>query len=81
MGNSIGSLVAVTMAAREDEDSKLKGVYLVNCAGGMNGQHVLDGHSPTTLFGWMIVLITNLLKNDVCNSFLFDKVRVPATVK
>ena len=81
VGNSIGSLVAVTMAARENEDSKLKGVYLVNCAGGMNGLHVLNGHPPTTLFEWMIVLITNMLKHDAVNNFLFDKIRVPSTVK
>ena len=59
----------------------MKGVYLVNCAGGMNGLHILNGHPPTSLFGWTIVLITNLLKYDAFNNFLFDKVRARETIR
>ena len=80
VGNSIGSLISVTMAAKQQEESRLKGIYLVNCAGGMNISHILDD-PPTTSFGWTVLLVTNLLKLDPINNLLFDKVRDPQNVK
>ena len=68
------------MASREKSDSHLKGVYLVNCAGGMNVTHILDD-PPTTLFGWGILIFKNLLKLDPINNILFDKVRDPKNVE
>lgn len=80
VGNSIGSLISVTMASREQKDSSLKGVYLINCAGGMNVTHILDD-PPTTLFGWGLLIFTNLQKLDIVNNVLFDKIKDPENVK
>ena len=54
---------------------------MVNCAGGMNGLHILGGQEPTSLFEWFIVLTTNLLKIDAFSDLMFDKVRQPETVR
>ena len=79
VGNSIGSLVSVTMAS-QNQGEKLKGVYMVNCSGGMNITAGID-KPPTTFFGWVVLLVTNLLKIDPICNVLFDKTRDPENVR
>lgn len=70
VGNSIGSLV--TLTAAKEEMRGLVGVYLVNCAGGMNGLHITKS-KPGSLKGLSIDLITNLLRLNFVSNFLFDR--------
>ena len=68
------------MTAATKQMKGLKGVYMVNCAGGMNGLHVTKSN-PGTLVGGAIALITNFLRsNFVCNA-LFDNTQRRKTVK
>lgn len=55
-------------------------MYLVNCAGGMNGLHVTKSN-PGTIYGGAIALITNFLRSSaVCNA-LFTNTQRRGNVK
>ena len=53
---------------------------MINCAGGMNFTADLDT-PPSTFIGWVILLVTNLLKIDPICQALFDKTRDPENVR
>jgi pimeloyl-ACP methyl ester carboxylesterase len=69
VGNSIGSCVSMTAATKELNG--LVGLYMVNCAGGMNGLHVTKSN-PNTLVGGAIALITNFIRLNFISNTLFD---------
>ena len=74
MGNSIGSLAAL-LTAKEVLAQKggLKGVVLLNCAGGMNNAATLDDDWRIKLAYPIFALINALLKIRPVAQFLFDK--------
>lgn len=74
MGNSIGSLAAL-LTAKEVLAQKggLKGVVLLNCAGGMNNAATLDDDWRIKLAYPIFALINTLLKIRPVAQFLFDK--------
>jgi len=76
MGNSIGSLASL-MAARElveqSLERNLKGVVLLNCAGGMNNAATLDDDWRVKLAYPIFALINALLKIEPVARFLFGK--------
>lgn len=74
VGNSIGSLISVTMAAGQQEDSRMKGVYLVNCAEGMNYTHMIQ-KSKNILQSVTIALITQILKDDLIFKIVHSNIR------
>ena len=83
LGNSIGSLISLDVAAKRPE--LVKGVILNNCAGGMNSKFALtDPAVPESsqaasrvFFG----VLDFLLGIKPLARLLFDKVRTPETVR
>mmetsp|Transcript_7814 Transcript_7814/g.23227 ORF Transcript_7814/g.23227 Transcript_7814/m.23227 type:complete len:332 (-) Transcript_7814:8-1003(-) len=81
VGNSIGSLVSLAVAARRP----VRGVLLVNCAGGMNSKFAskeegLPGYVRAAA-GVAGAVLDALLRFKPLASWLFDNVRSPETVK
>ncbi len=84
VGNSIGSLASLLTAKElvdESLDEKLKGVVLLNCAGGMNNAAVLDDDWRIKLAYPIFALINALLKIKPVAQFLFDKFRNKETIE
>lgn len=86
VGNSFGSLVALTAAASEwGQRGGLRGLVLLNCAGGMNVKHmVTDDLTPPTLrFAASIIaaVLDNLLGWQAFAAWFFDQVRTPENVR
>jgi len=63
------------MTAATKDLKGLVGLYLVNCAGGMNGLHVTKSN-PGTIIGGGIALITNFLRSSlICNALFTNTQR------
>ena len=87
IGNSIGSLASL-LTAQELVTSKgglekdqLKGVVLMNCAGGMNNAATLDDDWRVKLAYPIFALINALLKVKPVAEFLFNKFRNKETIE
>jgi len=80
VGNSIGSLVSLAVAARRP----VKGVLLVNCAGGMNSKFASKEEGlpeyVRAIAGFAGSVIDALLKFRPLAGWLFDNVRSPENV-
>mmetsp|Transcript_347 Transcript_347/g.564 ORF Transcript_347/g.564 Transcript_347/m.564 type:complete len:386 (-) Transcript_347:46-1203(-) len=77
-GNSIGSLATLLTAEAlvgGPLQSRLKGVVLLNCAGGMNNAATLDDDWRVKLAYPIFALINALLSIKPVAQFLFDKIR------
>merc|ERR1711937_952053 len=87
IGNSIGSLASL-LTAQELVTSKgglekdqLKGVVLMNCAGGMNNAATLDDDWRVKLAYPIFALINALLKVKPVAEYLFNKFRNKETIE
>ncbi|XP_051123544.1 uncharacterized protein LOC127246305 isoform X2 [Andrographis paniculata] len=80
MGNSVGSLACVIAAAAavlsqaESSGSLVRGLVLLNCAGGMNNKAIVDDWRIKLLLP-LLWLFDFLLKQKRIASYLFDRVR------
>ncbi|XP_076910301.1 uncharacterized protein LOC143567905 [Bidens hawaiensis] len=73
IGNSVGSLACV-IAAADAQNSLVKGLVLLNCAGGMNNKAIVDDWRIKLVFP-LLWLIDFLLKQKAIASFIFERVR------
>uniref|UniRef100_A0A1J3C8V2 Putative hydrolase YugF n=1 Tax=Noccaea caerulescens TaxID=107243 RepID=A0A1J3C8V2_NOCCA len=73
IGNSVGSLACV-IAASESQQDLVKGLVLLNCAGGMNNKAVFDDWRIKLLMP-LLLLIDFLLKQRRIASALFNRVK------
>ncbi|KAG7604206.1 putative alpha/beta hydrolase-1 [Arabidopsis thaliana] len=73
IGNSVGSLACV-IAASESRGDLVKGLVLLNCAGGMNNKAVFDDWRIKLLMP-LLLLIDFLLKQRGIASALFNRVK------
>ncbi|XP_024014717.1 uncharacterized protein LOC18022825 isoform X1 [Eutrema salsugineum] len=73
IGNSVGSLACV-IAASESKQDLVKGLVLLNCAGGMNNKAVFDDWRIKLLMP-LLLLIDFLLKQRGIASALFNRVK------
>ncbi|MFS7972978.1 putative alpha/beta hydrolase-1 [Helianthus anomalus] len=73
VGNSVGSLACV-IAAADAQNSLVKGLVLLNCAGGMNNKAIVDDWRIKLLFP-LLWFIDFLLKQKGIASFIFERVR------
>ncbi|CAI9755959.1 unnamed protein product [Fraxinus pennsylvanica] len=73
MGNSVGSLACV-IAAAESTRTLVRGLVLLNCAGGMNNKAIVDDWRIKLLLP-LLWFFDFLLKQKVIASYLFDRVR------
>ncbi|CAH8326814.1 unnamed protein product [Eruca vesicaria subsp. sativa] len=77
IGNSVGSLACVIAASEKKEESQrdlVKGLVLLNCAGGMNNKAVFDDWRIKLLMP-LLLLIDFLLKQRGIASALFNRVK------
>jgi pimeloyl-ACP methyl ester carboxylesterase len=85
IGNSIGSLASLLTAQElvtsKAELDQLKGVVLMNCAGGMNNAATLDDDWRVKLAYPIFALINALLKIKPVAEFLFNKFRNKETIE
>ncbi|KAL8482491.1 hypothetical protein ACS0TY_028605 [Phlomoides rotata] len=72
LGNSVGSLACV-IAAAESSRSLVRGIVLLNCAGGMNNKAIVDDWRIKLLLP-LLWLFDFLLNQRGIASFLFDRV-------
>jgi len=75
IGNSIGGLISLTVAAQAPEMAQ--GLVLLNCAGGLN-------HRPEELrwpLNWMVAGFTKLVATPGLGTFLFNQMRQPHRIK
>ncbi|WP_414413183.1 alpha/beta fold hydrolase [Synechococcus sp. R8-2] len=79
IGNSIGALLSLIMAARHPQLTA--GAVLLNCAGGLNHR----SHELSPIFRLFMSVFTALAASPVTGPFLFDRVRqrqrIRATLK
>lgn len=80
VGNSIGSLASVLTAASLPPE-RVRGLVLVNCAGGMNNTAILDDDWRIRAVYPIILAINALLKIKPVGRFLFDKFRSRENVR
>nr|GMD05364.1 pheophytinase, chloroplastic [Ipomoea batatas] len=73
VGNSVGSLACV-IAAADSQQSLIRGLVLLNCAGGMNNKAIVDDWRIKLLLP-LLWLIDFLLQQKAIASALFDRVR------
>lgn len=73
VGNSVGSLACV-IAAADSRQSLLRGLVLLNCAGGMNNKAIVDDWRIKLLLP-LLLLIDFLLQQKAIASAIFDRVR------
>lgn len=73
MGNSVGSLACV-IAAAESTRTLVRGLVLLNCAGGMNNKAIVDDWRIKLLLP-LLWFFDFLLKQKGIASYLFDRVR------
>lgn len=73
IGNSIGSLACV-IAASESVNNLIRGLVLLNCAGGMNNKAIVDDWRIKLLLP-LLWLFDFLLKQRGISSALFDRVK------
>lgn len=78
IGNSVGSLACVIAAS--ESNSSLKGLVLLNCAGGMNNKAVVDDWRIKLLFP-LLWLIDFLLNQRWIASFIFERVKQEESLK
>lgn len=79
IGNSVGSLACV-IAASESRQSLVRGLVLLNCAGGMNNKAIVDDWRIKLLLPFLL-LIDFLLKQRVIASTIFERVKQRDTLK
>ncbi|XAR55670.1 hypothetical protein NMG60_11035815 [Bertholletia excelsa] len=72
IGNSVGSLACV-IAASESTKSLVRGLVLLNCAGGMNNKAIVDDWR-IRLFFPLLLFFDFLLKQRGIASFIFKRV-------
>lgn len=83
IGNSVGSLACVIAAASESSSSpksSIKGLVLLNCAGGMNNKAIVDDWRIKLLFP-LLWLIDFLLNQRWIASFIFERVKQKESLK
>ncbi|KAK4577843.1 hypothetical protein RGQ29_028107 [Quercus rubra] len=73
IGNSVGSLACV-IAASESSRSLVRGLVLLNCAGGMNNKAVVDDWRIKLLLP-LLLLVDFLLRQRGIASAIFERVR------
>nr|GMD09227.1 pheophytinase, chloroplastic [Ipomoea batatas] len=79
VGNSVGSLACV-IAAADSQQSLIRGLVLLNCAGGMNNKAIVDDWRIKLLLP-LLWLIDFLLQQKAIASALFDRVRQSENLK
>ncbi|XP_057986124.1 pheophytinase, chloroplastic isoform X2 [Hevea brasiliensis] len=79
IGNSVGSLACV-IAASESRQTLVRGLVLLNCAGGMNNKAIVDDWRIKLLLP-LLLLIDFLLKQRVIASTIFERVKQRDTLK
>ncbi|AFY61618.1 alpha/beta fold hydrolase [Synechococcus sp. PCC 6312] len=75
VGNSIGGLISLTVAAQAPEMTQ--GLILLNCAGGLN-------HRPEELhwpLNWVMSGFTKLVATPGLGTFIFNQVRQPQRIR
>ncbi|KAM7508136.1 hypothetical protein LguiA_018589 [Lonicera macranthoides] len=73
IGNSVGSLACV-IATADSTQSLVRGLVLLNCAGGMNNKAIVDDWRIKLLFP-LLWLVDFLLKQRWVASFIFERVK------
>ncbi|XP_062082635.1 pheophytinase, chloroplastic [Humulus lupulus] len=73
VGNSVGSL-ACLIAASESNQSLVRGLVLLNCAGGMNNKAIVDDWRIKLLLP-LLWLVDFLLNQRAIASYIFERVR------
>lgn len=79
IGNSIGSL-ACLIAASENKTKAVRGLVLLNCAGGMNNKAIVDDWRIKLLLP-LFWLVDYLLNQKVIALFIFERVRRKDNIK
>eukprot|EP00268_Persea_americana_P017753 TRINITY_DN185_c0_g2_i2.p1 TRINITY_DN185_c0_g2~~TRINITY_DN185_c0_g2_i2.p1 ORF type:complete len:226 (-),score=56.13 TRINITY_DN185_c0_g2_i2:2443-3120(-) len=79
VGNSVGSLACV-IAASEPASRLVKGLVLLNCAGGMNNKAIVDDWRIKLLLP-LLWLFDFLLRQRVIASALFERVKQRENLK
>ncbi|XP_019169954.1 PREDICTED: uncharacterized protein LOC109165577 [Ipomoea nil] len=79
VGNSVGSLACV-IAAADSQNLLIRGLVLLNCAGGMNNKAIVDDWRIKLLLP-LLWLIDFLLQQKAIASALFDRVRQSENIK
>lgn len=79
IGNSVGSLACV-IAASESSHALVRGLVLLNCAGGMNNKAIVDDWR-IKLFLPLLWLIDFLLKQRAIASLIFERVKERDTLR
>lgn len=74
IGNSIGSLTALTAAATGGADL-FRGLVLLNCAGAMNRKGLMKENFSIRLLAPVFILVEYLLQKPRIASFLFERFR------
>lgn len=82
VGNSVGSLACVIAASESNSSPKslVKGLVLLNCAGGMNNKAIVDDWRIKLLFP-LLWLIDFLLNQRWIASFIFERVKRKESLK
>lgn len=82
IGNSVGSLACVIAASESNSSPKslIKGLVLLNCAGGMNNKAIVDDWRIKLLFP-LLWLIDFLLNQKWIASFIFERVKQKESLK
>ncbi|KAL8134696.1 uncharacterized protein LOC141713041 [Apium graveolens] len=82
IGNSVGSLACVIAASEASSSAKssIKGLVLLNCAGGMNNKAIVDDWRIKLLFP-LLWLIDFLLNQRWIASFIFERVKQKESLK
>ncbi|KAK9200354.1 hypothetical protein WN944_015551 [Citrus x changshan-huyou] len=79
IGNSVGSL-ACFIAASESSQTLVRGLVLLNCAGGMNNKAIVDDWRIKLLFP-LLWFIDFLLKQRPIASAIFERVKQRETLR
>ncbi|CAN6475347.1 unnamed protein product [Victoria cruziana] len=74
IGNSVGSLACLIAAASESRKGLVRGVVLLNCAGGMNNKAIVDDWRIKLLLPFLL-LFDFLLRQQRIASVLFERVK------
>ncbi|XP_031479280.1 pheophytinase, chloroplastic-like [Nymphaea colorata] len=80
IGNSVGSLACLIAAASESQQGLVRGLVLLNCAGGMNNKAIVDDWRIKLLLPFLL-LFDFLLRQRRIASFLFERVKSRETLK
>ncbi|EEF43550.1 pheophytinase, chloroplastic isoform X2 [Ricinus communis] len=79
IGNSVGSLACV-IAASESSPNFVRGLVLLNCAGGMNNKAIVDDWRIKLLLP-VLLLVDFLLKQRAIASAIFERVKQRDTLR